>query len=254
MSTTIQEKAHAEPAKSSFLGRHGQKLFALFFWVLIFGSYLWYVQSNDLTVEESIIRVAVLLTTSAFGALLYILIYALRALILFPATVLTVLGGFLFGPFWGVVFTVIGANLSAMVAYVIGRFFGKGLLSSEEGSGLVQKYAGRIRENSFESVLIMRLIFLPYDLVNYLSGFLRIKWKAFLLATIIGAIAGTISFVLLGSSFGTLEELLNGEISLNPTALIASVVLILASIALSQFLKRREPKTPNDEIKDEPTT
>ncbi|MCA9951323.1 MAG: TVP38/TMEM64 family protein [Anaerolineales bacterium] len=249
MSTVSQD----EIVKASFFSRHGQKLIALLFWVLIFGSYLWYVQSNNLTVEESMLKVAALLTTSAFGALLYILIYALRALILFPATVLTVLGGFLFGPFWGVTFTIIGANLSAMVAYLVGRFFGKGLLSSEEGSGLAQKYADRIRENSFESVLIMRLIFLPYDLVNYLSGFLRIDWKAFLLATIIGSLPGTISFVLLGSSFGTLEELLNGKISLNPTALIASVVLILASIALSQFLKRREPKTPNGETKDEPT-
>lgn len=243
MSTVSQNELNNEAAKASFFSRHGQKLIALLFWVLIFGSYLWYVQSNDLTVEESMVQVAVLLTTSAFGALLYILIYALRALILFPATVLTVLGGFLFGPFWGVIFTIIGANLSAMVAYIVGRFFGKGLLSSKEGSGLAQKYAERIRKNSFESVLIMRLIFLPYDLVNYLSGFLRIDWKAFLLATIIGSLPGTISFVLLGSSFGTLEELLNGEISLNPTALIASVVLILVSIALSQFLKRREAKT-----------
>lgn len=49
--------------------------------------------------------------------------------------------------------------------------------------------------NSFETVLIMRFIFLPYDLVNYLAGILRIDLKAFILATLLGSIPGTIAFV-----------------------------------------------------------
>ncbi len=232
--------------KASFLQRHGQKLFALIFWALLLGGYWYYVRSNDLTVQESALRLVDLLTASAYGPLLYMLIYALRPLILFPATVLTLLGGFLFGPLWGVVYTVIGANTSAMVAYTVGRFFGKGLLDSDEGSNLLERFSGRIRENSFESVLVMRLIFLPYDLVNYLSGFLRIDWKAFLLATIIGSIPGTISFVLLGASFGTVDELLSGNIEVNPIALATSVVLILGSIAISRILKRRESAETTD--------
>ncbi len=240
MSTISQKSQSEEPIPDSFLRKNAQKIFALLFWALLLGAYAWYVQSNDLTIQESVVSLAKLITTSAYGPLLYILIYALRPLILFPATILTVLGGFLFGPIWGVIYTIIGSNTSAMVAFTVGLYFGKGLLSSEEGAGLVQRYAKRIRENSFESVLIMRLIFLPYDLVNYLSGFLRINWKAFLLATAIGSIPGTISFVLLGSSFGTLEELLNGEIKLNPPALLASVGLIVISLILSRILKRRE--------------
>lgn len=237
LATQKQTKSTEPP---SFLRRHGQKLFALAFWGLLLGGYWVYVERNDLTAAESATRLATLLTASAFGPLLYMLIYALRPLILFPATVLTLLGGFLFGPLWGVVYTVIGANTSAMVAYTVGRFFGKGLLDSTEGSSLIDRFSGRIRKNSFEAVLIMRLIFLPYDLVNYLSGFLRIDWKAFLLATIIGSIPGTISFVLLGSSFGTLDELLAGDIRLNPVALGASVALIVGSIVISQVVKRRE--------------
>jgi uncharacterized membrane protein YdjX (TVP38/TMEM64 family) len=127
-----------------------------------------------------------------------------------------------------------------MLAYGVGRYFGQGMLDAEQSSGLIQKYARQMRENSFEAVLIMRLIFLPYDLVHYIAGFLKIDWRAFLLATIIGSIPGTISIVLLGASFGTLDELLTGEISLNPTALVISVALIVVSIAISRLLKRRE--------------
>ncbi len=105
---------------------------------------------------------------------------------------------------------------------------------------LIQKYTKRMRQNSFETVLIMRLLFLPYDLVNYAAGFLKIKWQPFILATAIGSIPGTISFVLFGSSFGTLDELVAGDVQVNPVTLALSIALILVSIGLSRFIKRRE--------------
>jgi uncharacterized membrane protein YdjX (TVP38/TMEM64 family) len=127
-----------------------------------------------------------------------------------------------------------------MVAYTVGRYFGGDVLSDDENAGTIQKYVERMRKNSFETVLIMRLIFLPYDLVNYAGGFLRINWKAFLAATAIGSVPGTISFVLFGASFGTLDELLAGDVHVEPITLISSIVLILVSIGISQFIKRRE--------------
>lgn len=224
----------------SFFSRHGQKLVALTFWLLFLGAYWYYVQVNDLTIADSVQDLAALLTQSAFGPLLYIIIYWLRPLIFFPASILTVLSGFLFGPI-GIVYTMIGANGSALVAYTVGYFFGQDVLQDKEGSaGFIQKYTTRMRENSFETVLLMRLIFLPYDLVNYAAGFLRIKWLPFLVATAVGSIPGTISFVLLGASFGTLDELLAGELKVNPPVLVSSIALIVVSIGFSRLLKRRE--------------
>lgn len=229
-----------QKSDNSFLKQHGPKLAALLFWLALLISYWVYTRQNDLTIRESIRQVAAWLTGGWYGPVLYIVIYALRPLLFFPATLVSILSGFLFGPVWGVVYTVLGSNSSAMLAYGVGRYFGQGVLDVEKSSGLIQKYAQRLRENSFEAVLIMRLIFLPYDLVHYVAGFLKIDWKAFLLATIIGTIPGTISIVLIGASFGTMDELLAGEINLNPVALGVSVVLIGVSIAISRFLKRRE--------------
>lgn len=240
MAPSTSENTQMNKPAQAFLSRHGQKLVALTFWLLLLGAYWWYVQANDLTLADSAENLAILLTTSAFGPLLYIIIYWLRPLIFFPATILTVLGGFLFGPI-GIIYTIIGANGSAMVAFTVGYFFGQGILEDNpDSAGFTQKYTTRMRENSFETVLLMRLIFLPYDLVNYSAGFLRILWLPFLLATAIGSLPGTISFVLLGSSFGTLNELLAGELKVNPPVLVASVVLILVSIGASRLLKKRE--------------
>jgi uncharacterized membrane protein YdjX (TVP38/TMEM64 family) len=224
-----------------FWQRHWTKGIALVFWLIVLGSYYWYTRQNNLTLADSVKTIANLLTNSLSGPILYVVIYAIRPLLFFPATILTLLGGFLFGPI-GILYTIVGSNASAMVTFGIGWFFGQDFLDNEERTGVIQRYIQRMRENSFETVLIMRLIFLPYDLVNYASGFLKINWQAFLAATAVGSVPGTASFVLFGASFGTLEELLAGDIRLNPVTVIASVVIIGISFALSRTIKKREAR------------
>ena len=171
----------------------------------------------------------------AFG--LFILIYALRPVVLFPASLFTIAGGLLFGPIVGVAASVIGANASAMVAYFIARAFGFEFDDDDEHVGIVKKWAGRMRRNSFESVLLMRLAFLPYDGVNYAAGFLKIKPVAFILATAIGSFPGTVSFSLAGAS---IESLSDGPSGVDPIVLIASGTLFVLSIVISRIVKRRE--------------
>jgi uncharacterized membrane protein YdjX (TVP38/TMEM64 family) len=235
---------HSQTKQSSlpvFWQRHWTKGIALVFWLIVLGSYYWYTRQNNLTLADSVKTIANLLTNSLSGPILYMIIYAIRPLLFFPATILTLLGGFLFGPI-GILYTIVGSNASAMVTFGIGWFFGQDFLDNEERTGVIQRYIQRMRENSFETVLIMRLIFLPYDLVNYASGFLKINWQAFLVATAVGSVPGTASFVLFGASFGTLGELLAGDIRLNPVTVIASVVIIGISFALSRTIKKREAR------------
>ncbi|WP_420627716.1 TVP38/TMEM64 family protein [Candidatus Leptofilum sp.] len=237
--TAIGEQAAMLAKQNSFLRQHGTKLLALLFWGILVGGYYLYANANELTLLDSLHLVVNFLTASLLGPLFYIVIYALRPLLFFPATILTLLGGFLFGPI-GILWTIIGSNASALIAYTVGRYFGQGILDSEEETNLIQKYTQRMRQNSFETVLIMRLLFLPYDLVNYAAGFLKIRWQPFILATVIGSIPGTVSVVLFASSFGTLDELMSGDFQISPLTLIVSIGLILVSIGLSRLIKRRE--------------
>lgn len=240
----VQAALSSPPARRSFLARHWQKLAALVIWLVLAAGIAWYVRSSEDGVGGALLNLLYLIQGSVWGPVIYILVYALRPLTFFSAVLLTVSGGFIFGPVWGVIYTIIGANASAMVAYVIGRYLGQGLINLDDSDGTLQRYARRMRANSFETVLIMRFIFLPYDLVSYLAGFLRINWKAFLLATALGSILGTLSFVLLGAS-ATLEDMerliTTGEIpSLNPGVLIGSVVVFAASLVLSRYFRKRE--------------
>lgn len=215
--------------------QHWQKVVALTIWGALLGSYFWYANTHEVGLQDMLSRVR----SGVFGPLLYIALFLVRPLIFFPASILTIAGGLLFGAVGGIAYTVVAGNLSALVAYIVGRYFGRGMLEADDSTKLVHRYASRMRKNSFETVLIMRFLWLPYDFVNYLSGFLRINWKAFLLATAIGAFPATISLVLIGVA-GDLDELTAGKISLNPWALAGSVVLIGVSLAISYYLRRRE--------------
>lgn len=172
-----------------------------------------------------------------WAILAFILIYAIRPLILFPASLLTIAGGLLFGPVVGVFATVIGANASAMVAYWIARSLGFEGYTDEEAAGLLARWSRRMRDESFVTVMLMRLAFLPYDLVNYAAGFLRINPFSFLLATAIGSLPGTISFVLAGASITSLED---GPSGVDPKVLIASGALFILSVGVSRVIKRRD--------------
>jgi uncharacterized membrane protein YdjX (TVP38/TMEM64 family) len=231
----------------SFLRKHGQKLVAAAFWLLLVGGYGWYYRANGLTTETALLQVVNLLN-SPFGPLLYILIYGLRPLLFFSATVLTIASGSIFGAgslfnlALAVIYTVIGSNLSATVAYYVGRFFGQDLLKEEAGenAGFIQRYAERMRQNSFETILIMRFIFLPYDLVNYLAGILRIDWKAFILSSLLGSIPGTIAFVSFGASLDIKELAMGKTPDFDPWVLVFGALILVVSLALSRYFKRRE--------------
>ncbi|RME62980.1 MAG: TVP38/TMEM64 family protein [Caldilineae bacterium] len=187
-----------------FLRAQARKLFAAAFWLLLLAAYVWYVRSQDASPQDVALQVRDFLAGSGWGPVLYILLYTVRPLIFFPATVTTAMGGYLWGPLWGGLYASAGANLSATLAYLVGRFFGGDLFAEdEEARSFLARYAQAIRENSFEAVLIMRLIYLPYDMVNYLAGVVRAPWPSYALATLLGILPGSLSFILLGSVFTT---------------------------------------------------
>jgi uncharacterized membrane protein YdjX (TVP38/TMEM64 family) len=136
-----------------------------------------------------------------------------------------------------VLYTILASNASSTVAYFVGSYFGKGLFKEDGSNNLIQRYAARMRENSFETVMIMRFIFLPYDLVTYIAGFLHIKFLPFILATALGSIPGTMAFIGFGASIETFD---GSPPRLNPVTLGFSIAIFIISIVLSRMFKKRE--------------
>lgn len=177
------------------------------------------------------------------GLLAYLLAYALRPLLLFPATLLTVGAGLLYGPLLGIGLVIVGANASAIVAFLLGRALGAELAGRALDHPRLRGMTQRLRANAFEAVLTLRFLFTPYDALNYLAGTLRLPLKPFVLATAIGSLPGTLVFVLFGAGLGDVRALEAGQLPTPDTPLlITSAALFVASLLLARAYRLREAR------------
>jgi pyruvate/2-oxoglutarate dehydrogenase complex dihydrolipoamide dehydrogenase (E3) component/uncharacterized membrane protein YdjX (TVP38/TMEM64 family) len=196
-----------------------------------------YQQTFGLTPTELTLKLFQTITNSELAPLLYILAYAIRPVTFFPGTALTILSGVFFG-LWGILYTIIGANLSAAVAYFIGRFFSR--KSDGIGNSLLGKSVKLSQENPFFTILTLRLTFFPFDVVNYGAGLLRLPFLPYLLATIIGTLLGIATFVAIGASV-SIEEFAQNGISasaIDSRFILLSVIIFLLSLGVSKIIKK----------------
>ncbi|MEL6802696.1 MAG: VTT domain-containing protein, partial [Bacteroidota bacterium] len=217
--------------------KHLPKIIALIFWGSLIYAFNDYRVSQGLSNTDLAFQLVDFFTNTIYGPLIYIVLYAIRPIIFFPATLLTALSGVLFGLWWGILYTIIGENASANFAYWIGRFFGKGLKLEDSFIG---NWVEGLRKNAFETILFMRLAFFPFDFTNYAAGIIKVNWRQYFLATLIGIMPGLTIFVSLGASVD-LETLKNDGISFSifdPTLISVSVAILIGSIILARYLKR----------------
>jgi len=214
------------------------KLFHLASWGMIgagVGSYVAQhrVQLANMSLLGNVIQYV---STSPYGPLLYMGFYAIQPPFFFSEAILTTAGGFLFGPVWGMAYAIVGSNAEALYSYTLGRYFGPRILDKLDATEFVERYGKPLKENPFETILTMRLLMVPHDIVSCLAGTLQVDWKPFLLATAIGSIPMTTSLVLFGSSIttGTLGALPH----INRSTLAASGAIFVSSMAFSRYLKR----------------
>ena len=236
-------QSHVDPESRSSTIVWVQRAAVAGIWVAAIVSWQIHQSSNGLSTTETAQRFIDTVGGSWWGIFAYVLVYLARPIVLFPASILTIVGGILFGPVLGVLVVVLAANASAMVAYGVGRLLGhapgtSNSVTGTEATSFVRRWSNRMRDKSFETVLIMRLLFLPYDLVNYVSGMLRLQWLPFLLATALGSLPGTVSFVLLGASIDRVDEGIGG---IDPATLVVGLVIFVVSLALARLLRRRRP-------------
>jgi len=155
-----------------------------------------------------------------WGPVVYVFIYTIRPLLLFPAIILTLAGGLAFGPWWGTLYGVVGGLLGACLCFAIARLLGREKMKKYLGKfPQIEALDGQMDENGFHTMLIMRVVpIFPYDPVSYLAGLSNIRFRDYALATAIGMLPGAFAYNVLGYSLTDM---------LSPTFLMAVVLVII---------------------------
>ena len=201
-------------------------------WLALLVGFWFYARSRGETPVSLLRNILSALQDDPLAPLFLLLIYLVRPLFLLPVGLLTVAVGLLFGVFWGTVYALLAALLTAAVAYWLGRLFGRGLPAAQAG------WLGRLKQYPFETVLLCRFLAVPGDLVNYAAGYLKIGFAAFLGATAIGGSPGLLVAVLAGASLTSLTER-SARFSLDWRYLLASALLLALSLGVSWLVRRR---------------
>ena len=149
-----------------------------------------------------------ILSYGALAPFIYITLYILSTILFIPGTILTVLGGAIFGPLLGTIYTIVAATIGAIIAFVIARYLGGGLVKSLENGKFKQLkiYDEKIEENGLGVVLFLRLVpFFPFNGLNYALGLTKVTLFDYSLGSLIGMIPGTFVYVYLGDSIASLN-------------------------------------------------
>lgn len=138
----------------------------------------------------------------------FIAAYAVCVALSLPiATILTLLGGFLFGRWLGTVAIVIGATAGATILFLIARS-AVGNTLREKAGPLYNKVATNMERNAVGYMLFMRLVPLfPFFLANIVPALFTVRLLTYVLTTFFGIIPGTFVYANVGRELGTIESL-----------------------------------------------
>ena len=135
-----------------------------------------------------------------WGPIIFMVLYAVGPSFLVPGAVMTIAGGLAFGTLWGSVYSLIGADVGALVAFGAGRWLGKSFVERIVGERF-REGMKKIAKHGFQIIFYLRMVpVIPYNALNLLAGASPITFKDYFWASMIGMVPGTILFAFLGDA------------------------------------------------------
>ena len=130
-----------------------------------------------------------------WAPLIYVAVYTIRPLLLFPTLLLNLSAGVL----------LLGGFGCASFCYLLGRFGGGSWLLRNFGGSWGERLTNYlVGRGSFKKMIILRTVpIFPYDPVSIIAGSVRLPFKIYAAATVLGMLPGAIAYNFLADAFGT---------------------------------------------------
>ncbi len=133
------------------------------------------------------------------GPALFAAAFALLTLAPLPKNALSAAAGLLFGLVPGVLVVMTGATAGAVAAFALTRLLGREVVERLAGAR-VARVDALLRRRGLLGVLVARLVpLLPFTVINYGSGLSAVRFRDYLLGTVVGILPATIAYVALGA-------------------------------------------------------
>jgi len=145
--------------------------------------------------KEGMLSLLESVRSSAWAPAAYVVAYAGATALALPGSILTIVGGAVFGFGWGVVLVTLAANIGANAAFGLARGLGREGIERLIGPRL-QGLDRATAAHGFWGLLVLRLVpLVPFNALNFGSGLTAMRWRDYALATVIGIVPGTLVYV-----------------------------------------------------------
>ncbi len=155
----------------------------------------------------------------------FIIIQAFQVLVagVIPAEISGFVGGYLYGPVVGIIYSTIGLSIGSWLAFILSRIYGLPLVRKMVKPQLMENYDHLIEERGPLACFILFLIpGFPKAALCYIIGLSRMNIWTFIGISTVGRLFGTILLSVSGDSFRTMR--------------IAVLLIILGLIAIFYLL------------------
>jgi phospholipase D1/2 len=119
--------------------------------------------------------------------------FIIGSLLMVPITLLVGATVIAFAPFLGSLYALVGCFLSSLVTYALGAWIGKDTVRSLAGPKLNFLSKKLSKQGLVTIVIVRNLPIAPFTIVNLVAGASRVKFKDFLLGTVLGMTPGIVA-------------------------------------------------------------
>lgn len=177
-----------------------------------------------------------------WGVVLFLLGHLLATVLGLPGTILVVAGGAVYGVVLGTVWSVIGATLGAIAAFLLSRYWLHTWFVRRLGQHpLCQRLNRWICDNGLNCVLMLRFTPIsPFNVVNFVLGLTPVSLRDYSVGTMLGIMPGTLAYSWIGASG---VQALQGEGFVGlAIALSLLAVLSILPMVLRFYFQRRSSR------------
>ena len=131
---------------------------------------------------------AAILSFGPLAPLSYVVVLAAQVVVApIPGHLLGFVGGYLFGPFWGTVYSLVGVTIGSTIVFVLSRRFGRPYVERMLASELVARFDAFVADSGTVGIFLVFLIpGLPDDAVCFLVGLTRLPLRRLVALVAVG--------------------------------------------------------------------
>jgi uncharacterized membrane protein YdjX (TVP38/TMEM64 family) len=196
-------------------------LIILFFGILA----AFYLKSNGYLSNEKIIEFSD--NNKILAPFVFIAVYPVLMALFIPTLPMNMTAGFLWGPVYGTIFSILGASIGISIDFLVARYIGREFFTKKLSFKTWKWILNQVETKGWRVVIFIRInpVF-PTNIFSYLFGITTISFREYFISSVV---AMSLPAVILASFGSSAKEFF---VAGNVKGMITGIIIAVASLVI----------------------